>query len=200
MAIGALFIGAAALLGLAVVVMLGLLGEGPARKTRFKESAVLAGIAVVAAVLFLPSALKSSGSASNERGAAASLKTIASAQEDFRANDRDGNGLEDYWRRDVAGLGNLIDRTVAEADDRPIKSADRRYPRAGYWFRALRFADERDPDPQRFAACAFPESPSAGRRMFIISHEKQVWWKAAQPGGIEVFPAAPEKEGWEPIP
>ena len=43
-------------------------------------------------------------SGSMERNSSASLKTIVTAQADFRANDRDGNGVADYWRGDIAGL------------------------------------------------------------------------------------------------
>ena len=38
-----------------------------------------------------------------ERSPSASLKTIASAQADFRANDRDGDGVQQFWRGDIAG-------------------------------------------------------------------------------------------------
>ena len=30
--------------------------------------------------------------------------SIANAQAEFRNNDQDGNGVNDYWRRDIAGL------------------------------------------------------------------------------------------------
>ena len=59
------------------------------------------------------------------------LKTIASAQADFRGNDRDGNGRQDFWRDDIAGLYTivpvgsqeaikLIELSVAGADEAPI--------------------------------------------------------------------------------
>jgi hypothetical protein len=40
----------------------------------------------------------------NERSASASLKTLATAQADFRANDRDNDGIQNFWVRDVFGL------------------------------------------------------------------------------------------------
>src|SRR5436190_232031 len=42
--------------------------------------------------------------AANERSASSSLKTLATAEADFKANDRDGNGLKDFWVGDVSGL------------------------------------------------------------------------------------------------
>src|SRR5689334_9677177 len=52
-------------------------------------------IAIVAAIA-IPGLL-SSQRASNERNASASLKTLASAEADFRANDRDNNKINDFW-------------------------------------------------------------------------------------------------------
>src|SRR5215831_15801756 len=101
--------------------------------------------------------------------------TIASAQADFRANDRDGNHQNDYWRNDVAGLYGLevqgqalklIELSVAAADDRPTTNLDKygtKSPKAGFWYRALPHADEKTRGPDRFAACTFPISLSAGR-------------------------------------
>src|SRR5438093_367005 len=42
--------------------------------------------------------------ASNERNASATLKSFASAEADFRANDRDNNRVNDFWVADVSGL------------------------------------------------------------------------------------------------
>lgn len=141
------------------------------------------------------------------------LKSITSAQADFRANDRDGNGIHDFWRADVAGLYGirhagsqerimLIQISGAAADARPVVDVDaftRRAPIRGYWYGALRFADERAAlDPQRFAACAFPaEYGHLDRFTFIVSHENIIWKKdLGRPGPPEVFPADPERQGW----
>src|SRR6185436_9860966 len=45
-----------------------------------------------------------------ERNPSTSLETITSAQADFRANDRDGDGINQFWRGDIAGLYALIPR------------------------------------------------------------------------------------------
>jgi hypothetical protein len=95
----------------------------------------------------------------------------------------------------------LIDSWTAGADDRPrtdIKDL-LRCPKAGYWYRALRYADEKEPDPNRFAACAFPDNPNAGRWTFIISHEATVYQKAGVLRDLEVFPADPLREGWQKL-
>src|SRR3954469_2351933 len=61
-----------------------------------------------------------------ERNPSTSLKSITSAQADFRANDRDGDGVNQFWRADIAGLYalapgggpamRLIELSVAAAD------------------------------------------------------------------------------------
>src|SRR5579863_268938 len=91
--------------------------------------------------------LLSSARASHERMASTSLKTLTAAEADFRANDRDENGVHDFWTGDVSGLYSLtvrgkelrlIDRSVAEADTGPIHDLcwpDR--PREGYFYSAL---------------------------------------------------------------
>ena len=146
--------------------------------------------------------------ASNERNASASLKTIASAQRDYRSNDRDENRVREFWRGDIAGLYSLlppgstemiklIELSVAGADAAPLGTsplgaagpgqvAQGQYtvpsPKAGYLYRALRHADE-DPaalDPNRFAACAYPASAGSGKWTFIIDETGTIWRK---PGG-----------------
>ena len=146
---------------------------------------------------------------SNDRNAAASLKTVATAQSDYQSNDRDGNGKNDYWRGDIAGLYmvkgkdgqeiKLIEVSIAYADVRPLTEFEKHLsaPKSGYRFRALRFADEKIPDPDRFAAIAFPDTEKSGKAMFIISHENQMFRKKAVPGGVEIYPTDPIKEGWE---
>ena len=50
----------------------------------------------------------------NERNASGSLKTLATAQADFRSNDRDANMVNDFWVADVRGLYSLDDGTGNE--------------------------------------------------------------------------------------
>jgi hypothetical protein len=119
-------------------------------------------IAIIAAIA-IPGLLASQR-ASNERNASASLKTLAAAEADFRANDRDGNAANEFWTGDVAGLycmsdasiqGRrdpimLIEISVAGADAAPLASGALggqylgmdnfavRAPKAGYQYLALR--------------------------------------------------------------
>lgn len=148
--------------------------------------------------------------ASNERRASDSLKTISMAQAYFRAHYLDESGKNGYWREDVAGLYaltdkngltiKLIDLSVASADDHPttnIPSDSIRSAKAGFWFRALRFSGEKNRSPDRFAICAYPESPWAGRWMFVTNEQGVIYRKVcsdAQPPGL--FPKDLEKEGW----
>jgi prepilin-type N-terminal cleavage/methylation domain-containing protein len=121
---------------------------------------VVAIIAIIAAIA-IPGLLQSQRAA-NERNASASLKTLSSANADFRANDRDSNRIGDYWAGDVSGLYSVI--PVGASDmiklaDINVGAADFNYvgtgsvgvgplhvavsnfavsaPKAGYWYKAL---------------------------------------------------------------
>ena len=126
---------------------------------------MIAIIAIIAAIA-IPGLLQAQR-ASNERNASASLKTMATANTDFRSNDRDGNHINDFWTADVAGLytiyppaGNsgaavkLIELSIAAADgtnkgdmtpdtasnqpgSKVITTYNRSAPKAGYWYYAL---------------------------------------------------------------
>ena len=126
---------------------------------------VIAIIAVIAAIA-IPGLL-SSQRASNERNASTTLKTLTSAEADFRANDRDGNKVADFWTGDVKGLytmtsaavlGNsnsttdpaikLIELSIATADadgtflpaggeNGNLSSFGLPSTKAGYWYHAL---------------------------------------------------------------
>jgi len=121
-------------------------------------------VAIVAAIA-IPGLL-SSQRAANERMASASLMTLCSAEVDFRANDRDGNGVNDFWTGDVSGLFclrdgdtgrplSLIELSTASADAAPVMGsipADRRAafcaavaPKHGYLFRAMKEDESGEP-------------------------------------------------------
>ena len=138
------------------------------------------------------------------------MKTIATAQAVFRANDRDGNGKQDYWRGDISGLYalrhkdqriKLIDIAIAGADNRPLQDiSEYTLPgaKAGYWYRALRFADEVTPEGDRFAVCAFPDAyGGSGTWTFIVSEDNKIFKKDLGHGhGLDVFPSDLVAEGW----
>jgi hypothetical protein len=71
---------------------------------------VIAIIAVIAAIA-IPGLISTQRS-SYERGASTSMKTLAVAEADFRSNDRDGNGVNDFWTADVKGLYTLTNCAV----------------------------------------------------------------------------------------
>jgi prepilin-type N-terminal cleavage/methylation domain-containing protein len=121
---------------------------------------VIAIIAVIAAIA-IPG-LIASQRASNERNASATLKTLTSAEVDFRSNDRDGNHVLDFWTRDVSGLYGmcpigstepikLIELSVCGADANPLGTAATPAaaeemaassftlvtPKASYWYLSL---------------------------------------------------------------
>ena len=150
----------------------------------------------------------------NDRSASTSLKTIALAQFDFCSGDRDWNDVKDFWRKDIAGLYTLypaadathtpiklIELSIASADDRPVSDlSPYALPstKAGYWFRALLHEDEKTPSPDRFAVCAYPDSPSAGRWTYIVDEENFIYRKELKnQRGVERYPADPIKAGWQ---
>jgi len=130
------------------------------------EWVVLAAIVLIICAIAVPG-LMSSQRASNERNASIALKTLSSAEADFRANDRDWNHVNDFWTGDVKGLYTmtsaeirgagkdpkdppirLIELNVAAADadpalvpaggeNMPLQSFASPSPRKGYWFAAL---------------------------------------------------------------
>jgi hypothetical protein len=96
-------------------------------------------LGVSGACYLLPEWLKEQRWA-DERAGAAAFVTLASAEVDFRANDRDGNGIRDFWTGDVAGLYTfgLISREVAEADAAPrVPLVPHPIPYRGHYIRAL---------------------------------------------------------------
>lgn len=144
----------------------------------------------------------------NERLAGMVLKTLASAEADFRANDRDGDGRQHFWRGDVAGLRflsppggmpiGLIELDAAAADDRPLPNYLGKVPQRafhGYRFRAIRHPDETPNrlDPHRFAFVAYPVNQYCGRRMLIIDENNSIRSCCVEQfDGIDVFPTDAE--------
>lgn len=82
------------------------------------ELVVIIAVVLVIAGIAVPG-LMSSQRASNERGAVTLLKTLASAEADFRTNDRDKNGVNDYWTADVKGLFTMTPAAEGERGDLP---------------------------------------------------------------------------------
>lgn len=93
--------------------------------------------------------------AANEKQARNSIAIFGIAEMDFMSNDRDGNGVMDYWTGDVSGFHriqakgesiNLITLELAKADGAPLLAggllgkpvAEEPVPHHGYLFRVLK--------------------------------------------------------------
>jgi prepilin-type N-terminal cleavage/methylation domain-containing protein len=81
----------------------------PAAFTLIELMIVIAIIAVIAAIA-IPGLLAAQRAA-NERAAAASAKCIATAQADFRSNDRNNDRAQNFWTGDIYGLFALCPST-----------------------------------------------------------------------------------------
>jgi len=160
---------------------------------RAGSSSILAGIVLLVGLLgavalswWLPEQAKKRRQ-TNEAHARNCLHVLSTAESDFRANDRDQNGVQDFWTGDVAGLYRfgLIPRGLAEADTAPlVPLVPQPVPYRGYFFRALE-VDEEDQEVYRqvtdkasgnvhhvakFGFVAYPaESPKTGRYLWIIN-------------------------------
>ena len=169
-------------------------------------------IAIIAAIA-IPGLLASQR-ASNERRASVSLKMLAVAEADFRANDRDGNQVQDFWVRDVRSLAtmtvngkpiNLIDEGLAHADFTPGMDGAA-LAHNGYFVAAIpadaqgkSYDRGKGRNPEQFAFCTYPATVSSGRMTYIINEENRVW--AANTGGRPVirWPADPAAAGWRSL-
>lgn len=93
------------------------------------------GIVAVIAAIAIPGLLRAR-IASNERNASASLKSLVTAEENFKSNDLDGNLVNDYWTADVAGLYCIEDiktgNAIAALNDIGVASADLYQNGGGY--------------------------------------------------------------------
>jgi hypothetical protein len=134
------------------------------------------------------------------------LRSLTSAQADFKSADRDGNGMDDFWRKDIAGLYAtpgadrkpiaLIPLSLALADESPARDwsgLGARAPVEGYWLRAIPHEDEAPakPDPQRFAYVMYPaDVPNPPKYTFIVDENNTIY-RTVLPRGMKVtvFPS-----------
>ncbi len=79
----------------------------------------IAIIAIIAAIA-IPGLLNAIR-AGNERNASASLKSLCTAEMDFRSNDRDNNMVNDFWTYDVASLYKIDNSSTSPAMVSKIK-------------------------------------------------------------------------------
>jgi hypothetical protein len=182
-----------------------------------------AGLIAVGGAIAIPLVVRmnshggAGGIAGNEMIAEVSLQFIRNAEETFRNSDSDGNGVADYWTRDVAGLHSLKDRSgqaiflldpataAADPDGAP------RYnlapaPKNGYFYKMM----VSDPDGEvyqkddgktnknRYGVVAWPAVPGAtGRFTFITNEAGKVWKKDTGGKPVVKWPGKdPSKDGW----
>ena len=164
--------------------------------------------------------------ATNERAAVVSLKALVTAETEFKKNDRDGNGLHDFWVGDVSSLYRfmhnnkeikLIEKSLADADAAPLKAPslsplklDKPVPRTGYLFTVLaKYVDNEKTEPyhsggfrneHKFAFAAYPaEYGKSGRATFVIGESGTAWKKDLGGKAPEAFLENPWKEDWDRI-
>jgi hypothetical protein len=173
----------------------------------WEDAPVLRRIAaIVVPVLFLGAALCSFSVVTlvqTRRGYgdysfSSSLKTLASAEADFRMNDRDENHRNDFWTGDVQGLYavvpqggatpiKLIELSIALADGDPLRGVypalpDAARPKAGSWYAALvedrgvspteRYRSPADPHhPSKFGFLGYPDDYFGGRCWALMVNE-----------------------------
>jgi type II secretory pathway pseudopilin PulG len=194
------------------------------RVNGFGPGEIIAAVIVVVfiAAVIVPSFLTSSRGNWHERNSSTSLKTLASAEADFRANDRDWNHVNDFWTADVRGLYTMTSAAVpgaspnsttdpsiklielsvasADADDVEIPAGGEYLSitnfavpsaKAGYWYAALRsdlqagvsYRQDTGGTPkmgachheQKFGFMAFPDSPSAGKYVFMVNENSTIF-------------------------
>lgn len=128
----------------------------------------------------------------NETEAAAGLRALVRAEEDFRESDRDGNGVKDYWTKDAAGLV----RELAGVHK-------------GYRFLAMKYGplgeaywtDTSDRHPAAFAFCAVPERHgTTGELTMIVNEGGEIYRKDTKGEPVRAWPADPQGQGWRRVP
>jgi prepilin-type N-terminal cleavage/methylation domain-containing protein len=172
---------------------------------------VIAIIAIIAAIA-IPGLLQSQR-ASNERNASASLKTIGTAQADFRSNDRNDDGINNFLVADIQGLYTiipgggtdmikLIEPAVARADcsvaAHNAAALGTQTPKAGYWYTQLdqyqdsggvaTNYDTAQPvagfSLSKFGAAAVPDAyGSSGNLIFIMNEDATIYKRDARRAG-----------------
>jgi hypothetical protein len=176
------------------------------RGSRLGGAGIMLGIFNILLGIVIPSILRARCAADETHPGAAMLGFYAH-QEVFRRTDADGNGAQDYWTADVAGLYALedangqmlkfLDFSMAKADVKPLREAyswqppEKAQPKAGYFWRVIErdaegkpYRQDNDGDgksctnPSKYAVCAFPaEYNKDGIRTFITNESKLVYYK-----------------------
>ena len=225
------------------------------QKMRHDAGLTRVGLIFICAVILLIAGLTvpvfvKSQRASNERNAATMLKMLTAAEADFRTNDRDGNGVNDFWTADVKGLYTMTSAAVRGANpnnprdpslkliELPLAAADgdgafvpaggenvplsafaRTKARGGYWFLAMLTDQDLKDTPEmsymmdtkgtppmgpvhhmsKFAFVAFPDSPSAGERIFVTNESNTIRAQSMPANARIGQEVPPGRKGLDPI-
>jgi hypothetical protein len=198
--------------------------EPKPRKRRGCLIAAIVAVLVLGALIAVPGILAGSR-ASRHRNASAALRTLASAEADFRGNDRDDNQINDYWVGDVSQLYlrksrgeqlRLIELSTAQADGAPWAPFPDGRPKGGYRFAAIKTDETGKPydrgqglNPDKFAFCAYPAEylGKAWHRSdidrteltFIVNEENVIWRKDLGGAPAAKWPKDPLAEGWSKL-
>lgn len=156
----------------------------------------------------------------NQRSATITLLTLCSAQADFRSNDRDGDGINNFWVKDIAGLHGLetagqpirlIMIQTADADRTPGKgkygAVKGDQPQDGYFFvspntclikgKPVTYDEGKGRNASRFAGVAYPaQYGRTGTLTYLTNETNTVWSKDTGGKPIEEFPENPLNDGW----
>jgi hypothetical protein len=158
-----------------------------------------------------------------EMNASLLMRTLVNVQAMVKFTDADGNGVEDYWTGDVAGLygmqdaaGNrimMIPRSMAAADAAALENYGLEatgQANQGYLFRVMttdetgavyQLDGDGDGDavthPQRFGICAYPETYEPGKKTLIVNQMGVVYSKDNGGTAVMTWPKDPEEEGWK---
>ncbi len=137
---------------------------------------------------------------SNERSAASALAAIAEAQERFRSEDLDSDGLADY----AAGLDELSEKAGGELP-RPLAEAllaKERKPYRGYLFGSMggTWGDGGYDHETSFGVEAVPQVyGKTGRASLFVTEDGAVWSRDLPESAGEatrIEPRDPAAEGW----
>jgi len=159
---------------------------------------------------------------SAEENVVANLLSLSTAEADFRAADRDGDGKMNFWVADVRGLYStkgrngdpirLIEKELAAADGAPSTLSPelpelKAQPRAGYLFASVRKIQRRQEmvsldegsgrNLTRFAFVAYPGTYGhSSKWTFLIDDQNTIWRKDTRGRLPDFLPEDPLKNGW----
>lgn len=216
-------VGASLMASVVLVFVVGRAKTPRERRPSLWLQGAVALLTVFVTAVLLVQLMLSSHRPMHMRNASSSLKTLASAEADFRANDRDNNGILDFWVGDVAGLYlleptgggepiKLIEISVAGADAAPTPESVRTRafepgPKAGYLFRALArdgngvpYDEGSGRSSARFGFVAFPKTyRPESRKTFILNEDNTIWWKDTGGKPVADWPKDLKADGWSEL-